>query len=372
MINERAIERLRKRAADEGNTGAPLKLVVTIPAFNEEENIGDVIREIPREIPGVSTVEVLVLDDGSTDATVTVAWSAGADYVISHNRRLGLARTFRDAIDAALARGADIIVNTDADNHYNQSRIPELIAPIVAGRADIVVGSREVEKVQMKASHKWGNIVGSAMVRRLAGLPKGVDVSSGFRAYDREAAMRMNVIAGYTYTHETLIAAMEQGMTIVSVDIAARPVERPSRLMGGVVGHIIRAVAVILRSYAVYQPIRAFSTLGLLFILAGLVPIGRFLFYYFDGRGDGHIQSLTIGGALLVIGFQVFILSLLASALSWNRRMIEELLLRERRRDYAEAMRAAGLREPTLAPLHPHGETAAEHQREARVEAERR
>ena len=337
-MNPRTADEVRRRAAAEGDTRPRLKLIVTIPAFNEDENIADVIREIPREIPGIASVEVLVLDDGSTDSTATTAWSAGADYVISHNRRLGLARTFRDAIDAALAHGADVIVNTDADNHYDQSRIPELVAPIVAGRADIVVGSREISQLKMKWSHKVGNIIGSSMVRHLAGLPSNVDVSSGYRAYDREAAMRMNVIAGYTYTHETLIAAIEQGMTIVDVPIAARHVSRPSRLMGGVVGHIMRAVAVILRSYAVYQPIRAFSTLGLFFILAGLVPMVRFVYIYFTGDADGHIQSIVAGSVLLVVGFQVFILSLLASALSWNRRMIEELLLRECRRDYKAIM----------------------------------
>ena len=341
-MNPRTADEVRRRAAAEGDTRGLLKLIVTIPAFNEEENIADVIREIPREMPGVGSVEVLVLDDGSTDSTVTKAWSAGADYVISHNRRLGLARTFRDAIDAALSHGADVIVNTDADNHYDQSRIPELVGPIVAGRADIVVGSRVVRQIKMKWSHKWGNVIGSTMVRKLAGLPKDVDVSSGYRAYDREAAMRMNVIAGYTYTHETLIAAIEQGMTIVDVPIPARHVERPSRLMGGVVGHILRAVAVILRSYAVYQPIRAFSTLGLLFILAGLVPMVRFLYSFILYGSSGHIQSLIAGSVLLIVGFQVFILSLLASALSWNRRMIEELLLRERRRDYAAAMKESG------------------------------
>lgn len=338
-MNPQTAEEVRRRAANEGDTRGLLKLIVTIPAHDEEECIGEVIREIPRRIAGVGRVEVLVLDDGSSDATVTRAWDAGADYVISHNRRLGLARTFRDAIDGALARGADIIVNTDADNHYDQSRIPELIEPIVAGRADIVVGSREVRQLNMKWTHKYGNMLGSTMVRNLAGLPDSVDVSSGFRAYDREAAMRMNVIAGYTYTHETLIAAMEQGMTIASVAIPARHVKRPSRLMGGVAGHVLRAFAVIVRSYAVYQPIRMFSTLGLMFIVAGLYPMLRFLYYFVEGKGEGHIQSLIAGSTLLTVGSQVFILSLLASALSWNRRMIEELLLRERRRDYAEAMR---------------------------------
>jgi glycosyltransferase involved in cell wall biosynthesis len=338
-MNPETADEIRMSAAAEGDTRPRLKLIVTIPAHNEEENIGDVIREIPREIPGVASVEVLVLDDGSNDGTVTAAWAAGADYVISHNRRLGLARTFRDAVDGALSRGADVIVNTDGDNHYDQSRIPELVAPIVTGRADIVVGSRVVKQVQMKASHKYGNMVGSTMVRKLVGLPSDIDVSSGFRAYDREAAMRMNVIAGYTYTHETLIAAMEQGMTIVDVPIPARHVARPSRLMGGVFGHILRAVAVILRSYAVYQPIRTFSLLGIIFVLLGTYPLLRFVYFYWQGQGEGHIQSLIIGGVMTTVGAQVFVLSLIASALSWNRRMIEEMLYRERRRDYADAAR---------------------------------
>ncbi len=310
-------------------------LIVTIPAHNEEDNIADVIHEIPRSIDGVGRIEVLVLDDGSTDDTVAVARAAGADHVISHNKRKGLAFTFRDAIDAALGRGADLIVNTDADNHYDQSRISDLIAPILAGDADISVGSRDISKVPMKRSHRWGNHLGSRGLRALVRLPAGVDVSSGYRAYSREAALRLNVISGYTYTHETLIAAMEQGLTIASVLIPARYVERPSRLMGGVFGHVLRAVAVILRSYAIYQPIRVFSTLGLLFLVAGAVPIARFLYFFAFNGSSGHIQSLVIGGVLFIVGFQVLVLSLLASALSWNRRMIEELLLRERRRSYS-------------------------------------
>jgi glycosyltransferase involved in cell wall biosynthesis len=323
----------RSAGRERGRRG--LKLIVTIPAHNEESTIAEVIQEIPREIPGIASVEVLVLDDGSTDATVTAAWSAGADYVISHNRRLGLAMTFRDAIDAVLARGADIIVNTDGDNHYDQSRIPDLIAPILSGRANIVVGSRDVRNLKMRWTHKWGNMVGSTLVRRLVGIPDNIDVSSGFRAYDRNAALRMNVIAGYTYTHETLIAAMEQGMTIADVSIPAREVKRPSRLMGGVLGHIVRAVAVILRSYAIYQPIRVFASLGVLFIVAGTIPMLRFLYFVVTDGNGGHIQSLIAGSVLLIVGFQVLVLSLLASAMSWNRRMIEELLLRERRRDHS-------------------------------------
>jgi hypothetical protein len=166
-------------------------------------------------------------------------------------------------------------------------------------------------------------------------IPDQIDVSSGFRAYDREAALRLNVIAGYTYTHETLIAAMEQGLTVLNVTISAREVTRPSRLIVGVLGHIARAAAVILRSYAIYQPIRVFSTMGIALIVAGLFPMLRFLYFYLaDGTAGGHIQSLIAGSVMIIVGFQVLVLSLLASAVSWNRRMIEELLVRERRRDY--------------------------------------
>jgi glycosyltransferase involved in cell wall biosynthesis len=316
------------------------KLIVIIPAYQEERTIGDVIREIPREIEGVGRVEVLVLDDGSTDNTVAESLAAGADHVISHRTNLGLARTFRDAVHEALKRGADIIVNTDADNHYDQSRIPDLIRPILEGRAGITVGSRNITGLPMRWSNKWGNLLGSFLVRTLAGLPAGIDVSTGFRAYDRDAALRLNVISTHTYTHETLIAAMEQGISIVDVPLPARQVSRPSRLIKGIGGHILRALTVILRSYAAYQPMRVFATLSFLLILAGLVPLVRFLIFFIGGDAGGHVQSLIAGAVLILVGFQVFVLTLLASAISWNRKMIEEILWRERRRDYDQEERS--------------------------------
>lgn len=326
---------VQEREATVGQRGRrPVKLIVTIPAYNEEDTIADVIQEVPREIPGVDKVEVLVVDDGSTDRTVAVARAAGADHILSHKINLGLARTFRAAVHEALKRGADIIVNTDADNHYHQSRIPDLIRPILDGRADITVGSRDITELPMRWTNKWGNLLGSFLVRTLAGLPRGMDVSTGFRAYDRDAALHLNIISTHTYTHETLIAAMEQGMSIVDVPLPARHVNRPSRLIKGIPGYILRALTVILRSYAVYQPMRVFMTLSFLLMVAGMVPLVRFLILFIGGDAGGHVQSLIAGAILMLVGFQVFVLTLLASALAWNRKMIEEILLRERRREY--------------------------------------
>ena len=321
--------------SDAASETTPLpKLVVTIPAHNEEADVAAVIREIPRQIAGVGKVEVVVLDDGSTDATVKVALEAGADRVISHKIQKGLASSFRDAVSEALSRDADIIVNTDADNHYDQSRIPDLIQPILEGQADITIGSRNITELPMRFINKWGNIVGSSLVRTLAGLPAGIDVSTGFRAYTREAALGLHVISDHTYTHETLIAAMEGGLTIVDVPIPARVVTRPSRLIKGTTSHIVRGLRVIIRSYAIYQPLRVFLTLATVLIIAGMVPMIRFLVLFFMDDGGGHIQSLIAGSVLLLVGFQVLILSLLASSIAWNRKMIEEILYRARRKDY--------------------------------------
>lgn len=313
------------------------KLMVIIPAFNEEESIAAVIKEVPRKIEGVASVEVLVLDDGSTDNTSAVALAAGADHVVAHRSNKGLGGAFLDALQEALRRGADIIVNTDADNHYDQSRIPDLIQPILDGKADITVGSRNIRELPMRWVNKVGNIVGSFIVRKMVGLPERIDVSTGFRAYSRDAALQLNVISRHTYTHETLIAALEQGLTIVDVPIAARGVTRPSRLIQNIVAHIWRVLLIILRSYTVYQPLRVFMAIALLLMLGGLVPLVRFLVLYIAEGRSGHVQSLIAGAILLLAGFQVFVLSLLASAIAWNRKMLEEILLRERKRDYDSA-----------------------------------
>jgi glycosyltransferase involved in cell wall biosynthesis len=304
-----------------------MKVVVTIPAYNEEENIAAVIHEIPRSIPGVSRVEVLVLDDGSRDRTADVALAAGADYVVSNGLNRGLAYTFQRAINEALARGADIVVNTDADNHYDQTRIPELIAPILNHEADIVVGSRVLDGLKMRWANKQGNRVANFIMQRMLGIP-GVDVSSGYRAYSREAALSLNVLSGHTYTHETLFNALDHRLRIANVPLEARHVERPSRLIRGLLRHVMRAGLVILQSILRYKPLQAYGTLGLVAALAGTLPFLRFLYFFAQGDGQGHLQSLIAGSVLLFLGIQFIVFGMLAKAISWNRQLLEEVLYR--------------------------------------------
>jgi len=311
-----------------------MRLIVTIPAYNEEENIEAVIKEIPRVISGITDVKVLVLDDGSRDRTVELAKTAGADYVISHKQNKGLAATFQDAMAAALERGADIVVNTDGDNHYNQSRIPDLIRPILDQRADIVIGDREIRKLEyMPAANKYLNLMGSYFVSRLIGVKKTLDVSSGFRAYTREAVMRISILSRHTYTHETLIQAVDNNLIVTSVPIMARKVTRKSRLIKSIPKHLARSIFVILRVFTVYKPLRVLSFIGSLIIIPGIILVIRFLYYFIhDIRGgDGHIQSLIIAAILILVGFQVLVLALIASAIGWNRKTLEEILYRSKK-----------------------------------------
>ncbi|MEX2245468.1 MAG: glycosyltransferase family 2 protein [Dehalococcoidia bacterium] len=304
-----------------------MKLIVTIPALNEADTIGYVIWEVPRRIPGIDAVEVLVVDDGSSDDTVEQALRAGADHVVSHRMNRGLAASFRTALQEALARGADIIVNTDADNHYDQSRIPELVEPLLSAEADITVGSRLLDELQMRKANRYGNKVANFIMQRLLRIP-GIDVSSGFRAYTREAAMRLNVLSDHTYTHETLINAIDQRLRVVSVPIAARHVTRPSRLIQSLASHVWRAGIVILRSFLLYRPMQVYGALGALLLAMGTLPFARYAWFAMQGDTQGHIQSLIIGSALWFVGGQMFITGMLAVAIGWNRRMMEDVLLR--------------------------------------------
>ena len=316
-----------------------MKLIVTIPALNEAPTVGDVIREIPRRIEGIDTVEVLVLDDGSTDATVEEALRAGADHVVSNPINRGLAATFKLALNEAVIRGADIIVNTDADNHYDQARIPELVAPLLAREADIAIGSRLIDELPMKAANKYGNKAANYVMQRLLRIPD-VDVSTGFRAYTREAAMKLNVLSDHTYTHETLINALDQRMTLVNVPIAARHVERPSRLIRGIASHVLRAGGVILRSFLLYKPMQVYGALGAVLLALGAVPFARYAYFLSQGETQGHVQSLVIGSAFWFVGGQMFITGLLAVAIGWNRRMMEDVIYRMKE-ERAEAASAA-------------------------------
>jgi len=310
-------------------------LVVVIPAYNEEATVGRVVREVPRDVPGVDRVLVLVFDDGSTDRTADAARAAGADFVLAHERNRGLAATFRDALDAALALGADVIVNTDADNHYDQTRIPELAAPILSGSADVVVGSRALNGLrEMSFVRKWGNRIGNSLFVLLYRLPKGTDVSSGFRAYSREAALRLTLTSNYTYAHESLIVARDHNLAIENRVFPARDVTRPSRLMSSVGSHIFRAGSVAILSYAVHRLFNILIGLSAVLTLAGAAAFLRFLYFFVTSGGGGHVQSLVIGTALLVVGMQVLVGSFFGLALAKNRRLIEEIIYQQRRALY--------------------------------------
>ncbi|MFH0952032.1 MAG: glycosyltransferase family 2 protein [Patescibacteria group bacterium] len=314
-----------------------MKLVVTIPAYNEEATIAEVIKEIPRNIPGIEQVMVLVIDDGSADNTAAVAKSAGADEILSHCANKGLAKTFQDGIERALGLSADIIVNTDADNHYNQSRIPDLIRPILDKQAEVVIGGREIKELkEMKPANRYLNRLGSRFVSRLLGRQDVLDVSTGFRAYSREAALKLHVFSRHTYTHETLIQTIDQQMQVVEVPIPARKVERKSRLIKSIPSHLVRSLIVIFRVFTLYKPLRVMSIIGGLVFAVGTIFVLRFLYlFFFTLRGgEGHIQSLILAGVLLIVGFQVFVIGLIASAIGWNRKLLEEILYRIKKESY--------------------------------------
>lgn len=309
-----------------------MKLVVIIPCLNEEENIEAVIKEIPREIKGITSVDVLILDDGSTDNTVSCAKKAGADIIVSNHQKMGLARTFKRAIEEAIKHGADIIVNTDGDNHYDQSKIPELIKPILDKKAEIVVANRDIWNLKkMPLVKKVGNSMGSWLVRKLARISLPIDASSGYRAYSRDAALKLNILSNHTYAHETLIQAYDHGISFATVTIPARDVSRPSRLITSVPKHIIKSLVVILRILTIYKPLRVMTFLGSTIFGVGSIFIIRFLYFYFNGDGDGHIQSLILASALLIIGFQILVLGLISSAIGWNRKILEESLYRQKK-----------------------------------------
>jgi len=310
-----------------------MKLIVTIPAYNEEENIGEVIREIPRMMTGIDTVEVLVMDDGSTDRTAQVAKDAGADYVLSHPKNQGLAITFKRALWAAVQRGADVIVNTDADNHYDQSRIEELAAPILAGSADITVGSRKVAELEhMPFLNKYLNRIGSAVMSKLVGMPK-LDVSSGFRGYSRTAALALGVYSLHTYVHTTLLSAHDLHLHVVEVPIKARPVQRKSRLIKNIPSHLWKASTNIIRNIVLFRPLRFFSFCAVVFFAIGAAAIMRFLYYYIIDGGQGHVQSLILAGVLVILSFNSLMLGLLGSSIGWSRKIAEETLYFIKKRD---------------------------------------
>lgn len=313
------------------------RLIVTIPAYNEEETIGKVIAKIPRKISGVDEVSVLVFDDGSIDNTVKIAKSAGADIVISHYPNRGLAETFKKALHAALKEGADIIVNIDADDQYDPNEIEKLIHPILSEEADMVSGNRQVEQLtHMPLSKKVGNRIGSWMLRGM--LKNNVqDASSGFRAFSRECALRLNIMSSHTYTHETIIQCTMQQMSIVEmpVNFGSR-VGGESKLISNIFTHIAKSLNTIARTYLTYKPVETLYIVALTFFFSGLFLLLRYVFlvYVMDNPGSGRIQSVSLGGTLVLIGALVFVLMFFADLIAVNRRMNEELLYRARKNDF--------------------------------------
>jgi len=306
------------------------KLVIQIPCLNEAECLPDTIASLPRRIDGIDTIELLVIDDGSTDGTAQVARRWGVQHVVRHRRNRGLAAAFRSGIDAALAAGADIIVNTDADGQYEGADIAALVEPIVAGRADIVVGDRGVaENAHFSPFKRLLQRLGSAIVQRLAAT-EVPDAVSGFRALSRDAAQRINITTEFSYTTDMLIQAGNKRLEIASVPVRTHRVHRPSRLFKSVPRFIAHTAVTMARAYTTHNPLRAFVGAGLFITAVGMMPILRFLWFWGIGQGDGHVQSLVLGGSLLVLGALVAIMGMLADLIGANRKLLETALVRMR------------------------------------------
>ncbi len=305
-----------------------MKLIIQIPCLNEEESLPKTLQDLPKQIPGINSIEILIIDDGSTDRTVAVAKQYGAHHIVHFTKQRGLARAFGAGLDAALHAGADIIVNTDADNQYKGEDIARLVHPILQGQADMVIGNRDIENVeQFSWLKKRLQRIGTQVVRHLSGT-NIADATTGFRAYNREAAMKLNIISEYTYTLESIIQAEHKNLAIANITISTNRVDRKSRLFRSIPEYIKRSIVTIIRIYSMFNPFRLFLTIGSFVIMIGTLIGCRFLFYYLIGQGGGKIQSLILAAALFIIGFQILIIGLVADLISANRRLIEDALLR--------------------------------------------
>ena len=308
-----------------------MKLVIQIPCYNEETTLPTTIQDLPRELQGIDEVEVLVVDDGSVDRTAAVARDLGVDHVVCMKQNQGLAYAFMAGLDAALEAGADIIVNTDADNQYRGEEIKKLIKPLLEGEADISVGDRGVGTLEhfspvKRLLQRWGSWV----VERAAGI-EIPDATSGFRAFTREAAMRLTVLSDYTYTLETLIQAGARRMAVTYVPIQTNPSTRQSRLIQNTPTFLAISAVTILRFYAMYRPLRLFLSLGAVMIAGGVALGLRFLYYFIMGAGTGKVQSLILAAIMTIVGFQVCLIGLMADLVRLNRKMLEEAVYRVRR-----------------------------------------
>lgn len=314
-----------------------MKLVIQIPCFNEGDHLPETLAALPRAIDGVDAIEYLVVDDGSSDGTSEVARRLGVHHIVRHRTNRGLAAAFRSGLERSLSESADIIVNTDADNQYDARDIAALVAPIIRGEADIVVGDRGVRDNQHFGPIKRSlQRLGSATVQRLS-RTQIPDAVSGFRAISREAAQRINITSDFSYTTEMLIQAGRKRMAVMSVPVRTNGAVRPSRLFRSIPHFIVNTTATMLRAWAMYNPLRAFVSAGAIAFIVGLAPMIRFLWYYVSGDGAGHVQSLIIGGVLMILGVITILLGAVADLIGRNRNLMEQVL--ERVRALEEALR---------------------------------
>jgi glycosyltransferase involved in cell wall biosynthesis len=310
-----------------------VKLIIQIPCYNEAESLPQTLAGMPAHIPGISHIETLIIDDGSNDDTAAVAQQLGVDHIIRHSHNRGLAAVFQTGLNECLRRGADIIVNTDGDNQYPGQEIPRLVAPILAGQADMVIGDRQTHTIAhfsplKRFLQRWG----SRVVRWASGTAVP-DATSGFRAISRDAAMQLTIFTTYTYTLETIIQAGKKGLRIESVPIQVNPPLRQSRLIKSNWSFVKRNAATILRIYTYYEPLRTFTYISLVFLLPGLFLLARFMYFYLsDLSGVGrYVQSVVIGGTLTIVGVLIFILGVIADLIAANRLLSERILYSLRR-----------------------------------------
>ena len=308
-----------------------MKLIVQIPCLNEEKTLPVVLKDIPKSIEGISEIETLIIDDGSTDRTSQVARELGVNHIIRLSFNQGLAHAFMTGLEESLKAGADIIVNTDGDNQYNGADIPKLIKPILENRAEIVIGNREVEKIKHFSSFKiFLQKLGSWVVRQVSGtnIP---DVTSGFRAYSKEAALQTNIVSKFSYTLETIIIAGNKNIPITHVPIGTNEKLRESRLFRSIGAYLKHSIITIIRIYAMYRPLKVFSCIGGTSFALGVVLGCRYLYYFFIQSTAGHIQSLILSAILIIVGFQIVLIGLVADLISINREYVENNLYRIRK-----------------------------------------
>jgi glycosyltransferase involved in cell wall biosynthesis len=312
------------------------KLIIQIPCLNEAATLPATLADRPRAIAGVDLVEVLVIDDGSRDGTADVAQRCGVEHVVRLRRNKGLAAAFTAGIDASLKAGADFIVNTDADNQYAASEIPRLLAPLLSGEADIVIGDRNIAELRhMSWRKRQLQQLGSWVVRQVSNT-NVPDTTSGFRAYTRDAALRMTIVSDFSYTLESIIQAGKKRMAIAHVPVATNARTRESRLFDSVFSYVKRSAATIVRIYAMYEPLKVFTYVGLATFGVGFAAALRLVYYFFEGEASRHQTSAIAAAVLMIVGFQVLVIGLLADVISGNRKLLEDLLYRIRARELQE------------------------------------